>query len=1046
MLADGRRRLPPVADVSVATSSIQHLDTRTRTDAGSWQADSEQGVGSCTFADGQDWQLADDASPHGGDLERKRSKQGLKHMGVATQHECCERCLHDSLCAVAVFVETQQVCWAKPSAPMVPVSHAGRVSCRPQPLQQARRLAIPATVPGDLLSDLQRAGLLADPLQESNFRNATLWHLRDWTYWTRFALRPHAPPFNDGSFAQLVLEGIKMGAVVAVNGVVLGNATDQFLRYRFPLPARAVRHDRPNLLEIRFVRGMQLDGRFMPCSGGWDWAPRTEAWHGEAKAFSRGIWRSVYLTLSEAHVPAITHVVPLISYRSHPLSRITDGSHAGFDVRVRVHLTAATPIEGGLLVRPSWPGGKAVTQAVTLRAGENEIVVHLEAADVSLWWPVGLGPQQLYEVQVSWLRQSAGAVGAPVFSSRRRVGFRHVSLVTHNDSDPAERAAATIAPGSGDHGMFFRINGVALWARGSNVVPMEQLEGRLDGPAHRSMVRSAAHGRMNVLRVWGGGTFAPEELYDACDEEGVLLFHDLMYAQHGHSAAPTPAQAAEIAHQVRRLAAHPSIVVWNACNECKVKMGTPTAVYASAISIAAGEDPTRPVWPSSPSLGWQTGVRRFDGTPDGSALEAKDASNPARSRARKAGVLIETHGPYLRSSGFAAVDGMGATPQPFDTLLPLRLPEVLPLTGIAHRSRFVSELGAVGMPSFESLSAQLLPEHWALHAGQPAAKCAKKRCVGGNVMAQRNFPCDSAVLSYFGKALGLELGADNEHWFNRTGREPFSAQLYLCGLAQALWVKSAIEASRARNELGLLTWQLNDIWPTGGWGSLEYGTPVAGQVLGGRWKPLHYLLRRTLFADVVVICGAGGTCFVRNDGVAPFSGMARIVAVELATGKRTPLVSVDLSGEAALAAGPGTLRLLPALPLDGVSATGHVLLARCAAAREAGARSTLVSLNEILLGPPHSLALPVARVRAAVTTSSDGRSVQVTVEADATALFVQLTTLADGRFSDNLFLLPKGRRTLLFLPLARPLDMGLLRSSLRVEHLQQRLTLRPLGS
>ena len=70
----------------------------------------------------------------------------------------------------------------------------------------------------------------------------------------------------------------------------------------------------------------------------------------------------------------------------------------------------------------------------------------------------------------------------------------------------------------------------------------------------------------------------------------------------------------------------------------------------------------------------------------------------------------------------------------------------------------------------------------------------------------------------------------------------------------------------------------------------------------------------------------------------------------------------------------------------------------------------------------------------------------MTVEADATALFVQLTTLADGRFSDKLFLLPKGRRTLLFLPLARPLDMGLLRSSLRVEHLQQRLALRPLGS
>ena len=95
-------------------------------------------------------------------------------------------------------------------------------------------------------------------------------------------------------------------------------------------------------------------------------------------------------------------------------------------------------------------------------------------------------------------------------SARRRVGFRHVALVTYNDTDPSQRAAAALgATGSGTHGMFFRVNGVALWARGANVVPMEQLEGRLDGTAHRALVASAVAGRMNMLRVWGGGTCAP---------------------------------------------------------------------------------------------------------------------------------------------------------------------------------------------------------------------------------------------------------------------------------------------------------------------------------------------------------------------------------------------------------------------------------------------------------------------------------------------------------------------------------------------------------
>ena len=83
-------------------------------------------------------------------------------------------------------------------------------------------------------------------------------------------------------------------------------------------------------------------------------------------------------------------------------------------------------------------------------------------------------------------------------------------------------------------------------------------------------------------------------------------------------------------------------------------------------------------------------------------------------------------------------------------------------------------------------------------------------------MARRNFPCDSLILAYFGKALRLAPGG-GQGWFNRTGIEPFRAQLYLCSVAQALWLKSAVEASRAKNELGLLLWSLNDQWPTGGW-------------------------------------------------------------------------------------------------------------------------------------------------------------------------------------------------------------------------------------
>ena len=110
-------------------------------------------------------------------------------------------------------------------------------------------------------------------------------------------------------------------------------------------------------------------------------------------------------------------------------------------------------------------------------------------------------------------------------------------------------------------------------------------------------------------------------------------------------------------------------------------------------------------------------------------------------------------------------------------------------------------------------------------------------------MAQRNYACDSLIGALFGTPSD-ELDS--------VGELVFKKQLYLCMAAAALTVKTQIEQYRSTNVFGLLTWQLNEIWPTGGWGSLEYGSPTedGSQVLGGRWKPLHYLFNRSVYTDV----------------------------------------------------------------------------------------------------------------------------------------------------------------------------------------------------
>ena len=419
-------------------------------------------------------------------------------------------------------------------------------------------------------------------------------------------------------------------------------------------------------------------------------------------------------------------------------------------------------------------------QAVTIPAGASNFTVSVTATakQVKLWWPVGMGAQPLYHIRAT-LQTKASAVSAD-----RRVGFRYFALVTGNDTDASYVAAAKGEEGTESHGMYFRINGAIMWSRGANMIPMEELEGRMNAEAHRQLVRSAVDGGMNTLRVWGGGMFLPDPWYDACDELGIIVYHDMQYAQQGHSPENTPTQDAELRHNIRRLASHPSIVVWDGCNECRVILDTPTGIYATFVmTVVAEEDGTRAVWPSCPALGWTTGVRKLDAIPNGNVL-----TTPPK------GKSIETHGPYLHGSGFPAVNG-AANLDLFDANIPIKVDNTT-TTGPAFDNVFASEFGAVAMSSFESMSPTLAPEHWGLHAGQPSDQCTTgfaHECKGDNVMAERNYPCDNLIDVYFNKK-------DNA-WFNATGEAVFKQQLYQCMLGQALEMKSNIETRRSMNQV-----------------------------------------------------------------------------------------------------------------------------------------------------------------------------------------------------------------------------------------------------
>jgi beta-mannosidase len=101
------------------------------------------------------------------------------------------------------------------------------------------------------------------------------------------------------------------------------------------------------------------------------------------------------------------------------------------------------------------------------------------------------------------------------------------------------------------------------------MIPPDEMEGRYSAAVLQRQVQSAVDAGMNMLRVWGGGVFLPDAFYDACDELGILLYHDMQFAQEGHSPDVTPTEEAEFRHQVRRLSHHPSLALIDGCNECR---------------------------------------------------------------------------------------------------------------------------------------------------------------------------------------------------------------------------------------------------------------------------------------------------------------------------------------------------------------------------------------------------------------------------------------------------------------------------------------------
>lgn len=382
-------------------------------------------------------------------------------------------------------------------------------------------------VPGDVLIDLYKEGKISDPYFEMNAKECVRYLKKEAEYVGVLTLEKLAKK------VYLVLEGVDTYAEIYCNGKMIGKTENMFLRYEFD--TTDFLHVGDNEIKVRLLpvwdyiddgyhgRGVfnreRLQLRKAQCHFGWDWAPYLPGY---------GIWLPVYAELSEGD-----------SIRRVDCDASTDGT-----VCFKVETDGAGEISVEI-------DGKNFG-VFPVSGGNNEIAVHLE--DIELWWPNGYGKQKLYTYTLSLMTD--GVVQSQKIA---RFAFRTIEVIEEKLQD-------------GRLGFGFKINGVRIFAKGSNWVPCSNQTGAICDEEYKTLLTYAKDGNYTMLRVWGGGIYEKEIFYELCDEYGILVWQDLMFACQDAPENTNILERVtpELAYQIVRIRQHPCLAIICAGNELAV--------------------------------------------------------------------------------------------------------------------------------------------------------------------------------------------------------------------------------------------------------------------------------------------------------------------------------------------------------------------------------------------------------------------------------------------------------------------------------------------
>ena len=463
-------------------------------------------------------------------------------------------------------------------------------------------------LPCDVRMPLIRDGVIKDPVASDWCYESEWVENKSWWFQKEFSL---AKSDMDADSICLVLESLDLSADIFLNGRQIG--THQSCHYPFEAEVLPYAREGGNLLTVRLTDGQEAVSaeELQPleeyiCTEasirqsdrgntrraflrkpqyvyGWDWAPRIA---------TIGIMKDAYLVIGRAFDVKRIHPVTLEAGAE------TGRAKMSFQITFESFRPIAT---ADALVRLELLDGEtrvlALEKEVLAQSGTNFINFDAEIENARLWWPNGAGEQPLYTVR------AVVAADGREYDAAVQTGIRTIELNQEKTGEGRRKFAV-------------KVNGVDIFCKGGNWIPADSLYARVTPEKYETLIREAKECNFNMLRVWGGGSYERDEFYDLCDRNGILVWHDFMFACALYPEENERFQLEvrrEMDYQTKRLRHHPCIALWCGNNECQwiyesrfthTGDATPSGSFAIynrlAPEIIRANCPETPYWRSSP--------------------------------------------------------------------------------------------------------------------------------------------------------------------------------------------------------------------------------------------------------------------------------------------------------------------------------------------------------------------------------------------------------------------------------------------------------------